>query len=59
DADAAWFMASGGFEGVKAKAIRSEINVLCGELRPHAEALVDGFGIPEELIRAPIATYEE
>ncbi|MEM1093821.1 MAG: acyl-CoA dehydrogenase, partial [Bacteroidota bacterium] len=59
DADASWFMASGGFEGVKAKAIRSEINALCGELRPHAEALVDGFGIPDVLIRAPIATYEE
>ncbi|GAB5521093.1 MAG: acyl-CoA dehydrogenase [Rhodothermales bacterium] len=59
DADAGWFMASGGFEGVKAKAIRDEINALCGRLRPHAEALVEGFGLPDELIRVPIATYEE
>ena len=37
----------------------AEVNRLCQELRPHARALVDAFGIPETWIGAPIATGAE
>jgi acyl-CoA oxidase len=35
------------------------VNQLCRELRPHAQLLVDGFGIPPETIAAPIALGAE
>jgi len=31
------------------------VNALYAELRPHALTLVAGFGIPDALLRAPIA----
>jgi acyl-CoA oxidase len=31
------------------------VNDLCRQLRPYADLLVDAFGIPDELITAPIA----
>ena len=52
--DMGWFMENGYIESPKARAIRSEINVLCEELRPQARYLVDGFGVPDELLAAPI-----
>lgn len=55
EADRGWFLESGYFEGVKAKAIRQQVNRLCAELRPDAVALVDAFGIPDKLLGAPIA----
>ena len=33
----------------RAKAVTRGINDRCRRLRPHAELLVDGFGIPEQL----------
>jgi acyl-CoA oxidase len=30
------------------------VNDLCNEVRGDAEALVDAFGIPDEVLRAPI-----
>jgi len=53
--DAAWYLEQGYFGGTKSKAIRQRVERLCTELRPHIEVLVDGFGIPEHLIMAPIA----
>ncbi len=50
-----WFLEQGYLEGRKAKAIRAEVNALCGEIRPLAVDLVNAFGIPDELIAAPIA----
>ncbi|MFT3860566.1 acyl-CoA dehydrogenase [Micropruina sp.] len=48
EADAAWFMAHNRMSDSRAKALRRQINQLCGELRPRAIALVEGFGIPAE-----------
>ena len=31
------------------------VNELCATLRPHAEELVDAFGIPDQILAAPIA----
>lgn len=53
--DRAWFLEQGFIEENKAKAVRAEVNRLCGEVQPYAVSLVDGFGIPEVLVRAPIA----
>ena len=50
----AWFLEKGYFESSKSEAIRSEVNRYCRELAPRAVELVDAFGIPDELLRAPI-----
>ncbi len=52
---AAWYMESSYISGQKSKAIRKWVDVLCAELRPEAGVLVDGFGIPDKLLGAPIA----
>ena len=41
-------------DATKAKAIRTEVNALLGQLRPRAVALVNGFAIPDQLLAAPI-----
>jgi len=53
--DRAWFLEHGYFEPPKARALRKLVNQLCGELRPQAVPLVNGFGIPQEVLAAPIA----
>jgi acyl-CoA oxidase len=53
--DRAWFLEHGRLSPERAKAVIADVNALCAELRPHARLLVDGFGIPEENITAPIA----
>lgn len=51
--DAAWFMEHGRLGSARSKAISAEINSLCRKVRPLARDLVDAFGVPEELLRAP------
>jgi acyl-CoA oxidase len=53
--DLDWFLEAGVVESGKARAIRGEVNDLCDEVRPHAEALVDAFSIPDACLSAPIA----
>ncbi len=53
EADRGWFLESGYFEPPKARAIRAEVNALCGEMVEHAELLVDAFGIPDSVLDAP------
>ncbi|WP_435654121.1 acyl-CoA dehydrogenase family protein [Cellulophaga baltica] len=53
--DATWYLEQGYIGGTKSKAIRQRVERICTELRPHINTLVDGFGIPEYLITAPIA----
>jgi acyl-CoA oxidase len=57
--DKGWFLEHGRISAARAKTVTAEVNRLCQELRPHARALVDAFGIPEEWIGAPIATGAE
>ena len=52
EADRAWFMEHGRLSSERSKAITGEVNRLCRELRPDARLLVDGFGVPEPLLRA-------
>ncbi len=55
DAGRGWFQAHGYLEAPKSKAIRKLVNRLCAEVRLQAVPLVDAFGIPDELLAAPIA----
>ncbi len=54
--DAAWYLEQGYIGGTKSKAIRQRTERICTELRPHINSLVEGFGIPEHCMSAPIAT---
>jgi len=53
--DASWFLEQGYIGSSKSKAIRQRAERLCTELRPHIEVLVNGFGIPDHCMSAPIA----
>lgn len=47
--DKAWFVEHRFLSTERAKAVTRGINERCRTLRPYAELLVDGFGIPEQL----------
>jgi acyl-CoA oxidase len=47
--DKAWYIEHRYLSTERAKAVTRGINDRCRALRPHAETLVDGFGIPERL----------
>ena len=54
----AWYLEAGYFEPAKSEAIRREVNRRCRELAPRALELVDAFGIPDALVRAPIGVKD-
>ncbi len=53
--DASWYLEQGYLGSAKSKAIRQRVERLSTELRPHVNSLVEGFGIPQHLVHAPIA----
>jgi acyl-CoA oxidase len=55
EADRGWYQEHGRLTGQRAKAVIAEVDRLCGELRPHARLLTEGFGVPEAAIATPIA----
>jgi acyl-CoA oxidase len=57
-ADRGWYLEHGYLEPGKSRAIQRLVHQLCAELRPDARALVDAFGIPDEILAAPIAFDE-
>jgi len=52
--DKGFFQEHGRLTGPRCKAITREVNRLCNEVRQQADALVDAFGIPDQLLGAPI-----
>ncbi len=56
ESDRGWFLESGLLSASKSKAIRKQVNDLCREVRPDAEALVNAFAIPDACLAAPIGT---
>ncbi len=52
--DRAWFQEHGRISSTRAKMVTRTVNDLCAELRPDALELVDAFGIPDEVLAAPI-----
>ena len=55
EADRAYFLEHGYFGGAKSRAVSDQVDRLCETLRTQARHLVDAFGIPPELLSAPIA----
>ncbi|WP_327267338.1 acyl-CoA dehydrogenase family protein [Streptomyces sp. NBC_01218] len=53
EADRAWFLEHGRLSAQRSKAISREVNELCRTIRPFAVDLVDAWGIPSEMLRAP------
>lgn len=53
--DASWYLEQGYISGTKSKAMRKRVERLTTELRPHIGVLIDGFGIPDHCMEAPIA----
>src|SRR5690606_2393479 len=56
EADLGRVLVSGVVETPKPKGIRYLANKCCQELRPMAEQVPEGFGIPDAVLAAPIAT---
>ncbi|KIH99953.1 acyl-CoA oxidase [Streptomonospora alba] len=57
--DRAWFLEHERLTATRAKTVTQQVDRLCARLRPHAGALVDAFGFPDEWLAAPIALGEE
>ena len=55
EAYSGWYLETGYLEPPKSRAIRSQINALCHDLRPHARLFVDAFGVPEALLPELVA----
>ncbi|MFF3013102.1 acyl-CoA dehydrogenase [Streptomyces sp. NPDC057939] len=53
EADRAWFMEHGRLTVQRSKAISREVNDLCRKVRPLAVELVDAWGVPTSMLRAP------
>ena len=54
ESDRGFFQEHGRLSGPRCKAITREVNRLCNEVRFVSGELVDAFGIPDEVLRAPI-----
>ncbi|WP_149360465.1 acyl-CoA dehydrogenase family protein [Lolliginicoccus suaedae] len=52
EADRDWFIMHRFMSVERAKAVRRGVNELCESLRPHALTLVEGLGVPENMLRA-------
>ena len=51
----AWYLERNLIPAGLSRGLGYRIDTLCAELSPHAEALVDAFGIPAQCLAAPIA----
>ena len=52
--DRGYLQEHGRLTGPRCKAVTREVNRLCDEVRGDGAALVDAFGIPDQVLRAPI-----
>lgn len=55
----AWYLVHGRLSAGRARTVSSYRDRLLTRLRPHAQALVDAFGFPPEMLGAPIASGAE
>ena len=53
--DRGYLQEHGRLTGPRCKAITRAVNDLCNDVRGDAETLVNAFGIPDRVLRAPIA----
>lgn len=52
--DKGWFLEHDRLSATRAKLVSGGVDILCGELRPHALTLVEGMGVPEQWLRADL-----
>ena len=52
--DKGWFLEHNRLSPARAKLVSGGVDILCGELRPHALSLVEGLGVPEAWLRADL-----
>jgi acyl-CoA oxidase len=58
ESERGFFQEHGRLTGPRCKAITREVNRLCNEVRGVSGELVDAFGIPDKVLRAPIGLRE-
>jgi acyl-CoA oxidase len=51
------FLEYGYLDKISLQLIRKELKTLCKELRPEVLSLVDGFGLPDYVVKSPLGTY--
>lgn len=56
EANLSWYLINGRLSSQRAETVTSYINRLLARLRPHAQDLVDAFGLTPELTRVTIST---
>ncbi|SNT38028.1 acyl-CoA dehydrogenase family protein [Rhodococcoides kyotonense] len=59
EADKAWFIEHRYLSTERSKAVTRGINERCRTLRPHAVELVDGLGVPEQLLGAAMLGHPQ
>lgn len=55
--DLSWFLMHRHVSVERAKAVRRGVNELCADLRPHAQTLVDAFGVPPVGLDVPMLRH--
>ena len=58
ESDSGFFQEHGRLASARCKAITREVNRLCNEVRQEAGELVDAFGIPDQILTAPIGVKD-
>ena len=56
EADKGWFLEHGRITPARSKQVTAAVNDLCAALRPHAQELVDAFGIPKAWLGTELLT---
>jgi acyl-CoA oxidase len=57
ESDRAWFLEHGRMSAARSKAVTAEVNALGRRVRPLAQQLVDGFGVPREMLHAELLEF--
>ncbi len=55
--DRGWFLEHGRLSNARSKAVTAEVNALNRRIRPLAQQLVDGFGVPRAMLRADLLEF--
>ena len=56
EADKGWYLEHGRITPARSKQVTAAVNDLCAQLRPHAQTLVDAFGIPGTWLATELTT---
>lgn len=56
EGDRAYFLEHGYLSAARCRSVPGRVDERCRQLRPYAESLVGGFGVPDAMLAAPIAT---